>query len=91
MLFNDEITRLEEGDTVAYNQETGMIKFLRKNQALPFSNGSTEVLIHLPKLNFLVFIKILAETNGLDCPSSLQEIDTYPLVIGKRQWLSYIF
>jgi len=91
MIFNDETTRLQKGDMIAYNEKTGMIKFLRDGQRLLFPNGSNEVLFYLQDLKFLVLIKILAETNGLDCPSSLQEIETCPLTIEGHQWLCYIF
>ena len=91
MIFNNEKTRLQKGDMIAYNEDTGMIMFFRNNQPLLFSNGSAEVFLYMRDLKFLVLIKILAETNGLDCPSSMQEIEPHPLIIGKRKWLSYIF
>lgn len=90
MLFNDEKTRLQKGDTIAYNKETAILMFLRNKQPLSFSNSSIQALFFMPNLNFLVFIKILAETNGLDSPP-ISEIQPFPIIIGKREYLHYIF
>lgn len=90
MIFNEEITKLEKEDMVAYNEETGIVMFFRNNQPLLFSNGSAEVFLYLRDLKFLILIKILAETNGINCPP-VSEIQTYPIIIEKREYLHYIF
>lgn len=90
MIFNNEKTRLQKGDMVAYDEKTGIVMFFRNKRPLLFSNSSAEVFLYLQDLKFLVLIKILAETNGLDCPS-IQEIQPFPIIIGERNYLHYIF
>lgn len=91
MIFNNEKTRLREGDVVAYSEKTGIIMFLRKNQPLLFSDGSAHAFVYLQDLKFLFLIKILAETNELECPSSIQEIQPFSIIIEGREYLHYIF
>jgi len=90
MILNDEKTRLQKGDMLAYNEKTGIVMFFRNKQALLFSNISVKFLFFMPNLNFLVFIKLLADTNGIDSPPAC-EIQTYPVEIRGLKYLSYIF
>jgi len=90
MIFNGKKTRLQEGDIIAYDEETGILMFLRNKQPLLFSDNSTQVFLYLKDLKFLVLIKILAETNELECPP-ISEIPTLPIVIEGRKYLHYIF